>query len=442
MSPRDCILVPLLCPSYLAWCLRLSSCVIFLYVSYLLYAILATGSRGSLSQNRYHRRLPVRRVEQKKKSHTHSHPHTLQTYTTIHNHTHDAHSTHLYTHVRARALSLSPHAMSGEHTGEQEEEEEDYMSDRFLQQLSEESPVLTYRERRRRTVLEQEARSREQLSKSEIRAREHTRRQHALHTPLMERDSEAHNPGLRLLRQMGWSAGDTLGKRARQADALTQPLSVSVRARRAGLDEETEKPMTAHQMCAEGHSHAKADRLDVVDPPLDVLSFRGRQRLLFEERKRARQLLAARHLLESCFSSSLPLPPASSSASAASTSPSSTCLSTAVSTLPASSSSTSSTVASPTTTLPPSSSTLASSTASSPRSSPASPPSPSSSRVPEAEQEQLEALLRDPVQVRAHLTQCVDRLRHTHHYCFYCAAQYDSAVQLAEYCPGLNEEDH
>jgi len=40
------------------------------------------------------------------------------------------------------------------------------------------------------------------------------------------------------------------------------------------------------------------------------------------------------------------------------------------------------------------------------------------------------------------LAEVIKYLRSKHHYCFWCGAQYKSAEEMGEQCPGTEEDDH
>ncbi|XP_017013183.2 G patch domain-containing protein 11 [Drosophila takahashii] len=114
------------------------------------------------------------------------------------------------------------------------DEEEDYMSDKFLAGLQDVRPSLVHNRGKKRQ-LEVETKN-EELKKRQREAAaasgkvDNDRLQESLNKPL-----SSDNKGFQLLAKMGYKAGSGLGK---QSDARTEPVGITIKSGRGGLGRE------------------------------------------------------------------------------------------------------------------------------------------------------------------------------------------------------------
>ncbi|XP_030559522.1 G patch domain-containing protein 11 [Drosophila novamexicana] len=113
------------------------------------------------------------------------------------------------------------------------DEEEDYMSDKFLAGLQEIRPSLVNNRAKKRQIqvqTKQEENSKRQREEANATTVDNKRLQQSLNKPLA-----ADNKGFQLLAKMGYKAGSGLGK---QADARIEPIGISIKNDRGGLGRE------------------------------------------------------------------------------------------------------------------------------------------------------------------------------------------------------------
>ncbi|KAF9933592.1 hypothetical protein FBU30_005031 [Linnemannia zychae] len=192
---------------------------------------------------------------------------------------------------------------------DKEEEEEDYMSEAFLNSLVEESKskskaTMTYSERRRQKEREHLANLPKPLHIREKEAREQG----------LEKEIGEENKGMAMLLKMGFKKGGTLGaikpptdtattsisqetpgkepadvnSSSRNHDnnnALRTPLAIHIKQGRGGLGMDTSRKRQAEEILQK----QEQETLRVFDE-----DFRGQKRDQFEQEKRKRQLGAAR----------------------------------------------------------------------------------------------------------------------------------------------------
>ncbi|KAH8360268.1 hypothetical protein KR093_011830 [Drosophila rubida] len=113
------------------------------------------------------------------------------------------------------------------------DEEDDYMSDKFLSGLQEVRPSLVNNRAKKRQIkvqAKQEEHIKRQREASKAATVDNSRLQQTLNQPLA-----ADNKGFQLLAKMGYKAGSGLGK---QPDARTEPIAISIKNDRGGLGRE------------------------------------------------------------------------------------------------------------------------------------------------------------------------------------------------------------
>ncbi|KAF9356429.1 hypothetical protein BGX26_005293 [Mortierella sp. AD094] len=179
----------------------------------------------------------------------------------------------------------------------QDEEEEDYMSEAFLNSLTQQNDNdkskkvnMTYSERRRQKHLEHLANLPKPLHVREKEAREKG----------LEKEIGEDNKGMAMLLKMGFKKGGTLGatrpstgsepqsssdNTGGRSDALRAPIEVQIKQGRGGLGMDSEKKRQAEE---ELQRH-----VDEAHRAFDQ-DFRGQKMNKFEIEKRSRQLGAAR----------------------------------------------------------------------------------------------------------------------------------------------------
>ncbi|XP_039493674.1 G patch domain-containing protein 11 [Drosophila santomea] len=114
------------------------------------------------------------------------------------------------------------------------DEEEDYMSDKFLAGLQDVRPSLVHSRGTKRQIEveskkeELKKRQRETASSGNV---DNVRLQQSLNKPI-----SADNKGFQLLAKMGYKAGSGLGK---TSDARTEPVRITIKTGRGGLGRET-----------------------------------------------------------------------------------------------------------------------------------------------------------------------------------------------------------
>ncbi|KAH8278726.1 hypothetical protein KR018_007876 [Drosophila ironensis] len=113
------------------------------------------------------------------------------------------------------------------------DEEDDYMSDKFLAGLQDVRPSLVQNRGKKRELevahKQKEHLKRQKETKSSVTL-DNERLQQSLSQPL-----SADNKGFQLLAKMGYKAGTALGK---QPDARTEPVGISLKSGRGGLGRE------------------------------------------------------------------------------------------------------------------------------------------------------------------------------------------------------------
>ncbi|XP_022220418.2 G patch domain-containing protein 11 [Drosophila obscura] len=114
------------------------------------------------------------------------------------------------------------------------EDEEDYMSDKFLAGLQDVRPSLVQDRGKKRAIKvqtkQQENRKRQRETAAATSNLNNDRLQQNLNKPLA-----ADNKGFQLLAKMGYKAGSGLGK---QADARIEPIGITIKNDRGGLGRE------------------------------------------------------------------------------------------------------------------------------------------------------------------------------------------------------------
>ncbi|XP_034115785.1 G patch domain-containing protein 11 [Drosophila albomicans] len=160
------------------------------------------------------------------------------------------------------------------------DEEDDYMSDKFLSGLQEVRPSLINSRVKKRQVevqTKQAESNKRQREASKATSVDNSRLQQTLSQPLA-----ADNKGFQLLTKMGYKAGSGLGK---QADARIEPIGISIKNDRGGLGREAAMAELAakRQELRQAHLLRKAG----IDSGEDLSSeaYRRRATQKAEERK-------------------------------------------------------------------------------------------------------------------------------------------------------------
>ncbi|KAI9844953.1 MAG: hypothetical protein M1838_001960 [Thelocarpon superellum] len=168
--------------------------------------------------------------------------------------------------------------------GEAEEEQDDDYMNMAIEEPAKPREKETYTQRRLRK--EREAEQKRPKSRAELAAAAAAAQAAALAKPLHA--AAPNSKGLKMMKAMGFQAGDVLGKKRDDADARAEPLGVEMKEGRGGIGLDSERKRKIREEWEAETKRVKADEGD----------FRERVRREREERRAEGLLVAAQKVAE------------------------------------------------------------------------------------------------------------------------------------------------